>query len=199
MISSKGNSMLQVERNGSSVGKNRAGQTKALESELATLYEEYYVRIARYIFIRIGDRTEAQDLAGEVFLRALRSLGSYRGRSEGMKAWLFRIAHNIVVDHLRKMSKRKAKSLDGMEIPDSVTVEEVAERNSQIEILSHALERLTPAQREVIALRFFGGLSSAEVGKILGKSSGAVREMQRGALVTLRKLMGGSIKPESVP
>ena len=177
----------------------RVGKTKALEIELASLHEEYYDKIARYIFIRIGDRTEAEDLASEVFLRALRSLGSYRSQSERMRAWLFRIAHNLVVDHLRKMSKRKGESLDGMEIPDELCVEEAAERNSQIEILSRVLGQLTPAQREVIGLRFFAGLSSAEAGTILGKSGGAVREMQRAALVTLRRLMGDDMNPGKVP
>ena len=191
--------MLQLRCKGSSVRKKCAGHTKALETELASLYEEYYDKIARYIFIRIGDRTEAEDLASEVFLRALRSLGSYRSQSERMRAWLFRIAHNLVVDHLRKMSKRRGESLDGMEIPDEFCLEEVVERNSQIEILSRALERLTPAQREVIGLRFFAGLSSAEVGTILGKSGGAVREMQRAGLVTLRRLMGDDMNPGTVP
>jgi len=128
MVSSRSNRTLQLKCKGCSVGKKFAGQTKAVQTELASLYEEYYDRIARYIFIRIGDRTEAEDLAGEVFLRALRSLDSYQSQSERVRAWLFRVAHNLAIDHLRKMSKRRAQSLDGIEIQDDVCLEEVMER-----------------------------------------------------------------------
>lgn len=160
---------------------------------LTGLYEEYYDKIARYIFVRIGDQTEAEDLASEVFLRALKSLDSYRGRAEQMPAWLFQIARNLVVDHLRKMSKRKTVPLDVTEVPGGPVVEDIVERKMQLERLSQALKQLTPAQQEVIGLRFFAGLTSADVGQILGKSAGAVREMQRAAVETLRKLISGSV------
>ncbi len=93
------------------------------------------------------------------------------------------------MDYLRKTSKRKVVSLGGTEIRDRVNVEEAVEAKLEVERLSQALKQLTPAQREVIGLRFFAGLSSAEVGKGLGKSGGAVREMQRAAVETLRKQM----------
>lgn len=102
---------------GANVGEIRLSQdstaeTKTAKVALASLYEEYYDRIVRYIFIRINDQSEAENLGGDVFLRALPSLGSYRGRSEQMRAWLFSIARNIVVDYQRKMSKRKDISID---------------------------------------------------------------------------------------
>ena len=166
-------------------------ETKTAKVALTSLYEEYYDRIVRYIYVRIDDRSEAENLGGDVFLRALQSLDSFRGRGEQMRAWLFKIAHNLVVDHLRKMSKQKNISINEMAIPDgNPSVEEVVETKLQIEGLSKALKQLTPAQREVIGLRFFAELSSAEAGKILGKSSGAIREMQRAAIETLRNQMG---------
>jgi len=165
-------------------------ETKPTAAMIGSLYEEYYDRIVRYIFVRIGDQSEAENLGGDVFLRALRSLDSYRGRKEQMRAWLFKVAHNLVVDYVRKMSKRKHVSIDEMEIPDDrLNIDEIVEKKLEVERLSIALKQLTPAQREVISLRFFSGLSSAEVGKMLGKSSGAVREMQRAAVETLRKQM----------
>ena len=184
-----GSSIFQVERGGSSVRKEPAAKTKPAEAMLVNLYDEYYVRIVRYIFVRISDQTEAEDLAAEVFLRALKSLNSYRGRAEQMHVWLFKIAHNIVVDYVRKMSKRKTVPLDTMEIRDELSLEETVETKLQVERLSKGLKQLTPAQREVIGLRFFAGLSSAEAGEILGKSGGAVREMQRAAIEKLRKLI----------
>jgi len=182
-------SMPEVEPGRSSVSRDRGTEIELARALLTNLYEEYYDRMVRYIFVRIRDQTEAEDLAGEVFLKALKSLDSYRGRGEQMRVWLFKIAHNVVIDHVRKMSKRKTVPLNDMEIPDRLSVEETVETRLQVERLSQALEQLTPSQREVIGLRFFAGLSSAEVGEISGKSGAAVREMQRAAIEKLRKLI----------
>ncbi len=182
-------SMPEVEPGRSSVSRDRGTEIELARALLTNLYEEYYDRMVRYIFVRIRDQTEAEDLAGEVFLKALKSLNSYRGRGEQMRVWLFKIAHNVVIDHVRKMSKRKTVPLNDMEIPDRLSVEETVETRLQVERLSEALEQLTPSQREVIGLRFFAGLSSAEVGEISGKSGAAVREMQRAAIEKLRKLI----------
>ncbi|MFC2000618.1 sigma-70 family RNA polymerase sigma factor [Chloroflexota bacterium] len=160
------------------------------ERLLAGLYEEYYDKIARYIFVRIHNRSESEDLAGDVFLRALESLDSYQERGVPMHSWLFRIAHNRVVDYFRKQGKRKTVPLDTVEVADLMNVEETVERQWQVERVSQAMAQLTMAQRDVIALRFFSGLSSEEVGKILGKSSGAVREMQSAGVKSLRRLIG---------
>jgi RNA polymerase sigma-70 factor (ECF subfamily) len=157
---------------------------------VGVLYEKYYDRIVRYIFVRIGDQSEAENLSGDVFLKALNSFDSYRGQGEQIRGWLFKIAHNLVVDYVRKVSKQKYVYInDDMEIPDGSSIEEEVEKNFEVERLSKALKQLTPAQREVIGLRYFAGLSSDEVGKILGKGSGAVREMQRAAVESLRKQM----------
>ena len=163
--------------------------TDVREAALENLYEQYYDKVVRYVFIRIGNQAEAEDLAGDVFLSALKSLKSYRGSVEHMRFWIFKIARNTIVDHYRKMSKRKTVNLDDVEISDNTDVEEMTEKKLQIEALSKALDKLTPAQREVIGLRFFAGLSSAEAGEVLGKSSGAVREMQCDAIQKLRTLM----------
>lgn len=170
------------------VPKESTGDTSQ-RIAIASLYGDYYDKIVRYIFVRISNRSEAENLGGEVFLKALRSLGSYRGGKLQMPAWLFSIARNLVIDYHRKMSKRKHISIDEVEIADSHNVEQEVETKSEVARLSKALQQVTPAQREVIGLRFFAGMSSFEVGKILGKSSGAVREMQRAAIETLRKQM----------
>ena len=186
-----------VQRLDSCVEKTRRNQlnekcdneTKSMEAAIAGLFEEYYDKVVRYIYIRISDQPEAEDLAGEVFLKALKSMGSYRGSAEQLRFWIFKIARNIIIDHYRKMSKRKTVNLDDVEIADSTNVEEMAEQRLQIGELTKAMKQLTEAQQEVIGLRFFAGLSSAETAQILGKSSGAVREMQCDAIQRLRKLM----------
>ena len=173
----------------STTGKRGTEARRRKESILASLYDECYDKIAHYIFVHIGNRMEAEDLTGEVFLRALDSLDSYEERGVSMQAWLFKIAHNLFVDHLRKREKRKTVPIDSIEIPDRENPEQAVEVRLQFEKVSEALQQLTPAQREVISLRFFAELTSAEAGKILGKSSGAVREMQRSAIKALRKLV----------
>ena len=169
---------------------NRKTETRRLnEARLTSLYDEYYNKIAHYAFVRIGDRTEAEDLAGEVFLKALESLKSYEERGIPMQAWLFRIAHNLVVDHLRKMAKRKTVSIDTVQIEAEADPAILADKNIELEKVAGAMEQLTPEQREVLRLRFFGGLTSKEAGSLLKKSDGAVREMQRAAVEKLRRLL----------
>jgi RNA polymerase sigma-70 factor (ECF subfamily) len=160
------------------------------ESRLASLYEEYFDRIAHYIYVRIGDRHEAEDLAGDVFLKALESLKSYKERGIPMQAWLFRIARNVSVDYLRKKGRVTTVPIEGVTIMNKEDPVAAAEKNIGMKKVREAMQKLTPEQRQVVQLRFFGGLSSKEVGTILRKSDGAVREMQRAAVERLRILLG---------
>lgn len=162
---------------------------EAHENQLISLYGEYYGRVAKYAYVRIGDRTEAEDLASEVFLKALDSLRNYQERGLPMQAWIFKIAHNLVVDHLRKVSQRKTISIDTVNINDENDPVDTAENSLEIMKVNKAMQNLTEDQREVLQLRFFGGLTSQEVGKVMNKSDGAVREMQRAALEKLRQLL----------
>ena len=166
-----------------------SGKRKSKEAALAALYDDYYDKIVWYIFARIGDRAESEDLAGEAFLKALRSLDSYKERGIPMHAWLFKIAHNLIVDHLRRGAKRKTVPIDKVEVAEVSNPQAIAESNMEQARLASALDQLTPAQRQVIELRFFGGLTSEDAGRILNKRSGAVREMQSAAISRLRKLL----------
>jgi len=169
--------------------KKEVDKQRDRENRLAGLYDEYFDRIARYIYVRIGDRNEAEDLAGEVFVKALESLKSYKERGIPMQAWLFRIAHNLVVDHLRKARRLKTVPIDTVQIEAREDPVATAEKSIEVERVNKAMQKLTPEQREVVRLRFFGDLSSKEVGAILRKSDGAVREMQRAAIEKLRGLL----------
>jgi len=163
-------------------------QTRITNEKILTgLYEEYYDKISRYIFVHTGDRTESEDLASDVFIRALDRLDDFEQRGIPMQAWLFKIAHNLMVDYLRKNSKRKTMPIDAIEVSSSENIERNVEKSLNLETVDEAMKNLTASQREVINLRFFSGLSSKEVGQLLGKSDGAVREMQRAAVESLRK------------
>ena len=172
-----------------SIVAGKEAERKKKEEALASLYEEYYDKIARYIFVRLGNQAEAEDLSSEVFLKALRSLDSYKEQGIAMRAWLFKIAHNLVIDHFRKAAKHKMVPIDTVQIAAEEDPLQTAETNIEIEEVTRAMEQLTREQREVLELRFFGGLTSKETGGILKKSDGAVREMQHAAIEKLRKLL----------
>jgi RNA polymerase sigma-70 factor (ECF subfamily) len=159
---------------------------KQKEAKLAGLFEEYYDRIARYAYTRIGDQREAEDLASDVFVKALRALGGFEERGLPMGAWLFKIAHNLVVDFHRSKGEKKMVELESVEIESDSNPAAEAERKLEMERVQRAMQHLTEEQREILQLRFYGGLSSAEVGAMLGKSDGAVREAQSAALKKLR-------------
>jgi RNA polymerase sigma-70 factor (ECF subfamily) len=170
--------------------RGTARGTEEYETRLAGLYEEYYDKLVRYAYVHMGNREEAEDIAGEVFLRALSALRS--GQEQGMPTqwWLFRIAHNLTVDHLRKTNKHEPAPADSVIILGKDDPADAAEKTIEYERLIEAMKQLTVEQREVISLRFLWGLTSKEVGGVLGKRDGAVREMQRAALERLRGIMG---------
>jgi RNA polymerase sigma-70 factor (ECF subfamily) len=162
---------------------------KINKDRLAGIFEAYYDKVARYIYSRTGDKSEAEDLAGDVFLKALESIKTYREQGVPIQAWLFRIAHNLVVDRFRRMNKRRTIPIEDMEILDESDPAVTADRNLEIERVKRAMQYLTEQQREVVRLRFFGNLTSREVAGLMGKSYGAVREMQSAALEKLRQLL----------
>ena len=175
---------------------SEADQVKQGAAALADLFESDYERIARYIAVRIGNTGHAEELAGDVFVRALERIDSYQWRDVPMQAWLFRIAHNLVVDYLRKNSRRKTTTLDeALDIASADSPENETLLTLQREEIIVAMESLTAAQREVVTLRFFGELSSKEVASVVNRSDGAVRELQSSAMKALRKTLNAQPAP----
>jgi len=155
----------------------------------AQLYEANFDKIYRYVLLRVGNKAEAEDMTQQVFVRAFESIQSFRWKGIPFSAWLFRIAHNLVIDYIRKKKKRPTVSFDeSLAVSDSNPRLEV-EKRLDIEQLISATRRLTEAQREVISLRFAGGLSVAEVAGVMGKTGGAVKALQHSAIVALRKVL----------
>lgn len=157
----------------------------------AMLYEECFPKVYRYIALRVGGQSEAEDLAEQVFLKALESSGSLKWRGAPASAWLFRIARNRVIDYWRTDKSKVMVPLSDSLMDDTADPETAAETNSAMRQVVEALGQLTRAQRDVIELRFAAGLSTAEVAQVLGKSQGAVKVMQHSALVALRKRLAG--------
>jgi RNA polymerase sigma-70 factor (ECF subfamily) len=157
---------------------------------LTQLYEENFDRIYRYIVLKIGDRTEAEDMTQQVFLNAIQSISSYNWKGMPFSSWLYRIAHNQIVDHFRKKSRRITVPLDESMPAIGDDPKHAVEQKIEIEEIVAATKGLTRAQQEVISLRFGGELSVAEVARTMHKSEGAVKAMQHSAIVALRKALG---------
>ena len=162
-------------------------RAKEHDHEAFTLiYEEHFDKIYRYVTLRIGNAMEAEDMTQQVFLNALQSISSFKWKGIPFSAWLFRIAHNQVVDYFRK-KKRTTVPLEESLVSDDNSPQLETERKLDIEQLLVAARRLTGAQHEVISLRFAGELSIAQVASVMGKSQGAVKALQHSAIVALRK------------
>jgi RNA polymerase sigma-70 factor (ECF subfamily) len=160
------------------------------EAALTQLYEENFDKIYRYIVLKIGDRTEAEDMTQQVFLKAFKSISGYKLQGRPFSSWLFRIAHNQVVDHWRKKSKQATVPLEETFVGSSHSNPgSDVETKMDMENLVAATKRLTGLQREVVSLRFAGGLSVAQVARIMGKSEGAIKALQHSAVVSLRKML----------
>ena len=162
---------------------------------LTQIYEENFDKIYRYIVLKIGDRAEAEDMTQQVFLNALKSISSYKYKGMPFSAWLFRIAHNQVVDYYRKKKRSATVPLDETIAAAYDNPGREAERKMEIEQMTRATKQLTQAQQEVISLRFAGELSIAEVAKVMKKSEGAIKALQHSAIASLRKIMSVGIGP----
>jgi len=159
------------------------------EEAFTQLYEEYFDKIYRYVALKIGDRMEAEDITQQVFLNAIKAINSFRWRGVPFSSWLFRIAHNQVVDHLRNKAKRATVPLEESLVASNDNPQLTVEQKLDIEQLNSAAKRLTPAQQEVISLRFAGEMSIAQAANVMGKSEGAIKALQHSAIAALRKVL----------
>lgn len=164
----------------------------------ARLYEEYFDKIYRYLILRLGNQMEAEDLTQQVFLKALESIPTFRWKGVPFSAWLFKIAHNLAVDCLRKRNKQGRLCLDKVVVVSDSNPQLEVERRLEVERLIAATQKLTKAQAEVISLRFVSELPVAQVARIMGKSEGAVKALQHSAIIALRKIMAVNVNEQAV-
>jgi RNA polymerase sigma-70 factor (ECF subfamily) len=154
----------------------------------ASLYEQYLPLVYRFLRRRLDGSDEiVEDLAEDVFVKVYEKLDRYVERGLPFTAWLYRIAHNHLVDYLRTLPRMSAHSLDEVaEVPERQTTADysrVLDRQS----LEPAMARLTPEQRRAVELRFMEGMSVAETAATMGRSEEAVKKLQARALANLRR------------
>ena len=153
----------------------------------AEIYEEHFDRIYRYIFMRVRNQMEAEDLTQQVFLNALQSISSYSWKGVPFSAWLFRIAHNQIIDYHRKISKIRVVAMESPAAGNDSDPAQIAEQEITLEQIKSAISGLTELQQQVITMRLVSGFSIAETAKAMGKNEGAVKALQHSALEVLRK------------
>jgi RNA polymerase sigma-70 factor (ECF subfamily) len=158
------------------------------QQAFASLYEQYSPLVHRFVRRRLdGSEQIIEDLTEEVFVKVYEKLDRYAERGLPFTAWLYRIAHNHLVDYLRTLPRLATHSLDEVaEMPERETTSDytrVLDRQS----LEPALAHLTPEQRQAVELRFMQGMSVAETATTMGRSDEAVKKLQARALVNLRR------------
>lgn len=154
-------------------------------SRFGELYEENFYRVYAYIARRVRDRHQAEDLTAEVFCEALAGLSKFEWRGVPFAAWLLRIASRAVADHYRRSGRESGKPV---EEPERLAPQEI-ERHV---ILFQLVDRLPDAQARVIRLRFVEQKSIREIARVLGRSEGAVKQLQLRAIETLRAHLEGA-------
>ena len=151
------------------------------------LYNIYIARIYRYVLYQVNDVMTAEDITEDVFLKAWKAIHSCTGKSDTFTTWLYRIAHNHLINSLRnryKFTSIDKENADEIKDPKS-EVEKWREHQELLELLTC----LPPGQKQVIILKFIEDMDNKEIGKIVGKREGAVRVLQMRALAKLRQTL----------
>jgi len=159
------------------------------EDAWAEIYRRHAEQVYAYIYFRLGDQHTAEDLSADVFVKAIAGIKSYTYRGTPLLAWLYRIAHNVTADYRKSAARR-------MQHQATDAAEEIEERVDALRLLDErsdmlsAIRALTEDQQQVIVLRFYQGLSNAEVARVMGKPEGAVKALQSRGLRSLRRILG---------
>jgi RNA polymerase sigma-70 factor, ECF subfamily len=166
------------------VARGQQGDREALEE----LYLIHFDRIYSYLHVSVGNRHDAEDLTTQTFLKMLEKIGSFKWQSAPFSAWLFRIAHNLAMDHFRARRRWQPEE----EVPEPVgdaepSAELTAMQTIGRESMLKLIDRLSPEQQQVLTLKFVFNLPNAEVAAILDKTEGAIKSLQHRALVSLQK------------
>ena len=166
------------------------GAQRGDKKAIAALYDQHYRAVYNYIYYRVSDQQAAEDISGEVFIRMLRKLPTYRDRGRPFLAWLYTIARNLVVDHYRAREKNemlpiRENLVEGREkAPD-----QRLQSQQQSDCFRKALEQLPESQRKLLIFRFIDGFSTPRIVDLLGKSDRAVRSLQHRALRSLERVL----------
>ena len=159
------------------------------QAAFAELYNAYVDKIYKYIYYKVGNAPDAEDLCEQVFLKAWEAIGRYTWCGYPFSSWLYKLAHNLVVDHYRM--RRDALPLNDVlaTSDEPVDPESLMRQTLDAYELREAILQLTPEQRQVIALKFIEGYDNAEIAQMMNKKEGAIRALQYRALRSLQAIL----------
>jgi len=153
------------------------------------LYDKYQPQIYRFIYLKVGQREEAEDLTHQVFLKSWQSIAEYRFQGFPFSSWLYSIARHQIIDYYRtRKSEIALESVTEFKVENPAP--KIIDNNLDIERVKRALQQLKTEQQDVIILRFIEDLSLQEVASILNKTEGAIKLLQHRAIKKLRRIMG---------
>jgi len=155
----------------------------------AKLYDAYVERVTRYVYFRVSEASDTEDLVSQVFLKAWENLERYKMGSSPFIAWLYTIARNLVIDHYR--TKKNALPLEeAIAFPSDMEMrDEEAQTRFDLQAMRDALQFLTSDQQQALILKYIAGLPNDSIAKIMNKQEGTIRGLQMRALQTLSKYM----------
>jgi RNA polymerase sigma-70 factor, ECF subfamily len=166
------------------VEQAQKGNREALEE----LYLLHFDRIYSYLHMSVGNRHDAEDLTTQVFVKMLESIGKFRWRSAPFSAWLFRIAHNLAMDHFRANKRwQPEEQVPEPDPGDRSAAEEEALESIGRESMLEMIGKLSHEQQQVLTLKFVFNFSNAEAATILDKTEGAIKSLQHRALASLQR------------
>jgi RNA polymerase sigma-70 factor, ECF subfamily len=172
----------------------RGGDSEAF----GQLYDHYQGSVYRFVFYRTRSQTLAEDLTSETFLRALRNMSGFRWQGKDFGAWLMTIARNLCTDHFKAGRTRLELTTEDMGAHDDATEgpENAVLAGLANEVLLDGLRQLSDEQRDCLIMRFLQGLSIAETAEVLGRSEGAIKQLQLRGVRNLAKLMPSGLRDE---
>lgn len=167
------------------VNQARAGDARAF----ARLYDAYVERVSRYIYFRVSEERDMEDLVSQVFLKAWENLDRYKTGTSPFIAWLYTIARNLVIDHYR--TKKNTLPLEeaialpsDLELPD-----DAVQLHFDLEAMRDALQALSQDQQQALILKYIAGLPNDSIARVMNKQEGTIRGLQMRGLQTLAKYM----------
>jgi RNA polymerase sigma-70 factor (ECF subfamily) len=154
------------------------------------LFDHFHEPVYRFVVSRVRRPVDAEDLTQTIFVKALEALPRYESRGVPFGGWLFRLARNTVIDHVRTRRDHDDLGAIAERTGDEAEPHDVVATRADIDAVGRALGRLTDDQRDAIALRFFAGLSAREAAIAMGKQEGTIRGLQFRAIAALRRELG---------
>jgi RNA polymerase sigma-70 factor, ECF subfamily len=156
----------------------------------ASLYNSHAGRVYGYLYKRLDQPADAEDITTDVFVRAMQALPSLELTGAPFGSWLVRIAHNLAVNHRKKQGRRQEVALLDGYAPSAADPAELALQQIAFEQVSAAMEQLTKLQKHVIEFRFLRQLTIAETADRMGRAEGAIKSLQHSAVRALRSRLG---------